>query len=68
MDVYCICVCMGEAGRKENEILEQFFLSCKPLPPPYLNEAANKSLMPRAKAERQQSSRNNRRAWIIKLA
>lgn len=34
----------------------------------YLNEAADKSLMAAAKAERQQSSRNNRRARIIKLA
>lgn len=70
MDVYSICICMG-AGRIEYEILEQeffFFAPCKRLPPPYLNEAANKSLMPRAKAERQQSSRNNRRARIIKLA
>lgn len=45
-----------------------FFIPCKRLPPPYLNEAANKSPMPRAKAERQQSGRNNRRARIIKLA
>lgn len=49
-----LSVCMRKAGRME--ILEHFFFiffllfaKCYP-PPPYLNEAANKSLMPRAKS------------------